>query len=94
MRIIVKIVHCQTFTIEVEPTDTIGSVKAKIHETFDIKLEQQRLLFDGRNLEDGRTVTDFNIQEGSILHLLFRLTREQLLKFELVWSLDGRKFEN
>jgi ubiquitin len=75
MQLFVKTLTGKTVSIEVEEGESIEDVKAKIAEKEGIPAEQQRLIFGGQQLQDSKTLDDYNVGDDATLHLVLRLVR-------------------
>ncbi|RZI80351.1 MAG: hypothetical protein EOP15_22550 [Pseudomonas sp.] len=73
MQIFVQTLTDKVLASVVEPSFTILAVKAKIEEMDGALIQQQRLIFSGQQLDDNKTLSDYNVQSGAFLHLVLRL---------------------
>ena len=72
-KVFVKTLTGVTYTFDVDKSATVAALKQQIANSQDIPVEQQRLIFAGKQLEDERTLGDYNVQKESTLHLVIRM---------------------
>lgn len=73
MQIFVKTVNGKTIAVDVEPSDSVQSLKQTIFDREGIKVDEQRLIYAGKQLDDERTIDDYGIQKEATIHLVLRL---------------------
>jgi Ubiquitin family len=83
MVISVKTLTGKIITLNVKPSETVYDIKSKIEDQEGIPIDQQKLLFTGKQLEDHRTLANYKIERESTLHLLLRLRGNRFKRWYL-----------
>ena len=86
MQIFVKTLTGKHITLEVEPTDRIEDVRAKIQEKTGVLSDRQQLIFAGKELENGNTLQDYSIQKDSTLHLILKMNYDTTMTVEFAFA--------
>eukprot|EP01084_Bolivina_argentea_P238027 399905_1 len=90
MQIFIKTLTGKTITVDIDPNDSVYSIKLKIQHKEGIPIKQQRLIYAGRQLENHRNLTDCNIYKESTLHLVLRLRGTlEVIKTCVITTVNG-----
>ena len=89
MEIYIKTLTGENITLETEPNETIKKLKEKIEPLENISVDNQRLIFAGKELEDNKTLSDYNIQKESTIHLV-----RKIKQVKLIFDANGGSFKN
>lgn len=73
MQLLVKTLAGKTITVDVEKSDTVETLKQRISEKEGIPVDQQRLIYSGKQVDSERTLEDYGVEAGATMHLVLRL---------------------